>query len=125
MYLEDMNLAMERIAEYIHGYSFIQFKHDYKTVDAVIRNFEVIGEASNKIPKEFKNNHPEIPWNEMYLLRNKVSHEYFGIDYETTMIKNLTPKKLYFGRVHTVGKQEKSTFYLRDYTKVIEIIKVK
>lgn len=82
MYLEDMNLAMERIAEYIHGYSFIQFKHDYKTVDAVIRNFEVIGEASKKIPKEFKNNHTEIPWNEMYLLRNKVSHEYFGIDYE-------------------------------------------
>lgn len=44
MYLEeDMNLAMERNAEYIHGFSFIQFKRDYKTVDAVIRNFEVIG----------------------------------------------------------------------------------
>lgn len=42
MYLEDMNLAMARIAEYISGYSFIQFKQDYKTVDAVIRNFEVI-----------------------------------------------------------------------------------
>jgi len=82
MYLEDMNLAMERIAEYIHGYSFIKFKQDYKTVDAVIRNFEVIGEASKNLPKEFKDSHPEIPWSEMYLLRNKVSHEYFGIDYE-------------------------------------------
>lgn len=82
MYLEDMNTAMERIAEYIHGFSFIQFKHDYKTVDAVIRNFEVIGEASKNLPKEFKENHPEVPWSEMYLLRNKVSHEYFGIDYE-------------------------------------------
>jgi uncharacterized protein with HEPN domain len=82
MYLEDMNLAMERIAEYIHGYSFIQFKQDYKTVDAVIRNFEVIGEASRNLPKEFKEKHSEIPWSEMYLLRNKVSHEYFGIDYE-------------------------------------------
>jgi uncharacterized protein with HEPN domain len=82
MYLEDMDLAMERIAEYIDGYSFIEFKQDYKTVDAVIRNFEVIGEASKNLPIEFKENHPEIPWNEMYLLRNKVTHEYFGIDYE-------------------------------------------
>lgn len=77
-----MNLAMERIAEYIHGYSLIKFKQDNKTADAVIRNFEVIGEASKNLPNEFKVNHPEIPWSEMYLLRNKVSHEYFGIDYE-------------------------------------------
>lgn len=54
MYLEDMKLAMDRIAEYIEGYSFIKFKKDYKTVDAVIRNFEVIGEASKNLPKEFK-----------------------------------------------------------------------
>lgn len=82
MYLEDMDIAMERIAEYIQGFSFIQFKHDYKTVDAVIRNFEIIGEASKNLPLDFKDNHPEIPWIEMYLLRNKVSHEYFGVDYE-------------------------------------------
>ncbi|HSV87595.1 MAG TPA: DUF86 domain-containing protein [Bacteroidales bacterium] len=82
MYLEDMNLAMERIAEYIHGYSLGKFKQDNKTVDAVIRNFEIIGEASKNLPTEFKENHPDVPWNEMYLLRNKVSHEYFGIDYE-------------------------------------------
>lgn len=82
MYLDDMNLAMERIAEYIHGYSFVKFKQDHKTVDAVIRNFEIIGEASKNLPKEFKESHSEIPWSEMYLLRNKVSHQYFGIDYE-------------------------------------------
>lgn len=82
MYLEDMMLAMDRIAEYIEGYSFIKFKQDYKTVDAVIRNFEVIGEASKNLPKEFKDSYTEIPWSEMFLLRNKVSHEYFGIDYE-------------------------------------------
>jgi uncharacterized protein with HEPN domain len=82
MYLEDMNLAMDRIAEYIHGYTFIKFKQDYKTVDAVIRNFEVIGEASKNLPNKFKESHPEVPWSEMYLLRNKVSHEYFGVDYE-------------------------------------------
>jgi uncharacterized protein with HEPN domain len=82
MYLEDMNLAMARIAEYVYGYTFIDFKQDYKTVDAVIRNFEIIGEASKNIPKEFKEIYPEMPWAEMYMLRNKISHEYFGIDYE-------------------------------------------
>ncbi len=61
MYLEDMNLAMERIAEYISGFDFIHFKRDYKTVDAVIRNFEIIGEAAKNLPKEFKEMYPSIP----------------------------------------------------------------
>jgi uncharacterized protein with HEPN domain len=82
MFLEDMDLAMERISEYIHGFSFIRFKQDYKTVDTVIRNFEILGEASRKIPEELKEKYSEVPWSEMYLLRNKVSHEYFGVDYE-------------------------------------------
>mgnify|MGYP001767399028 FL=1 len=82
MYFEDIILAMKRIAEYIDGLSFIRFKRDYKTVDAVIRNFEIIGEAAKNIPVEIKDKYAEVPWAEMYLLRNKVSHEYFGIDYE-------------------------------------------
>ena len=82
MYLQDLLLAMTRIAEYLDGYDFDQFKKDYKTVDAVIRNFEIIGEASRKLPDHIKENNPDLPWDEMYLLRNKVSHEYFGIDYE-------------------------------------------
>ncbi len=82
MYLEDIQTAMNRIAEYINGLTFIQFKQDYKTVDAVIRNFEIIGEASKNLPIEIKKKYSQIPWSEMYLLRNKVSHEYFGIDYE-------------------------------------------
>ena len=82
MYLEDLLLAMNRIAEYIEGMSFMDFKRDYKTVDAVIRNFEIIGEAAKNITSEIKEKHTEVPWAEMYLLRNKVSHEYFGIDYE-------------------------------------------
>ncbi len=82
MYFDDIILAMRHIAEYIEGQSFIEFKRDYKTVDAVIRNFEIIGEAAKNIPVEIKEKYPEVPWAEMYLLRNKVSHEYFGIDYE-------------------------------------------
>ena len=82
MYLEDILLAMSRIAEYIDGFDFVKFKQDYKTVDAVIRNFEIIGEASKNIPDDIKHSNDEVPWSEMYYLRNKISHEYFGIDYE-------------------------------------------
>ncbi len=73
---------MIRIEEYIKDLSFIDFKRDYKTVDAVIRNFEVIGEASKNIPENIKEKYDKVPWSEMYLLRNKVTHDYSGIDYE-------------------------------------------
>ena len=82
MYLDDIILSITRIEEYIDGLTFQEFKRDYKTVDAVIRNFEIIGEASRNLPEEFKDKHSEVPWSEMYLLRNKISHEYFGVDYE-------------------------------------------
>ena len=82
MYLEDMQLAMSRIAEYVQGYDFKRFKKDFKTVDAVIRNFEIIGEASRNLDDNIKIKYPEVPWKEMYYLRNRVSHEYFGVDYE-------------------------------------------
>jgi len=82
VYLDDLLMAMSRISEYIAGHTFESFKKDYKTVDAVIRNFEIIGEASKNIPVEIKSKYPDVPWAEMYLLRNKISHEYFGVDYE-------------------------------------------
>ncbi len=82
MYLEDILLAINRISEYIDGSDFKTFKKDYKTVDAVIRNFEIIGEASRSLASNIKDKYTEVPWSEMYLLRNKVSHEYFGVDYE-------------------------------------------
>ena len=82
MYLEDILSSIDRIQEYISGLDFQQFKKDYKTVDAVIRNFEIIGEASKNLPQNIKEKYPNVPWIEMYLLRNKISHEYFGVDYE-------------------------------------------
>ena len=82
MYIDDMLVAISRILEYTGDYDFSGFKHDYRTVDAVIRNFEIIGEAVKNIPDEIKNQYPDVPWNEMYSLRNRISHAYFGIDYE-------------------------------------------
>lgn len=94
MFLEDILLAMSRIGEYIEGYDFERFKKDYKTVDAVIRNLEVIGEAAKNVDNSIKDKYTDIPWTEMYYLRNRVSHEYFGIDYEIIwdVIKNYLPQ---------------------------------
>jgi len=82
LYLEDMLQSMERIEEYLGNLDFKEFKMSFMVVDAIIRNFEVIGEASKNIPNEIQEKYPEIPWKKMYGLRNLIAHEYFGIDYE-------------------------------------------
>jgi uncharacterized protein with HEPN domain len=81
-YLEDILKSMLRISEYIDGKKFTDFKKNYLIVDAVVRNFEIIGEASKNIPLTVQKKYPEIPWKKMYQFRNLISHEYFGIDYE-------------------------------------------
>lgn len=82
LYLEDILKSMERVAEYIQGLEFQKFREDYKTLDAVLRNFEIIGEASKNLTRDLKSNYPDVPWDDMYSLRNIVSHGYFGIDYK-------------------------------------------
>ncbi len=82
LYLEDMLQSMQRIEEYLGDIDFEKFKKTYIVVDAVIRNFEVIGEASKKVPAGIQEKYPEIPWLKMYGLRNLIAHKYFGIDYE-------------------------------------------
>jgi uncharacterized protein with HEPN domain len=81
-YLEDMHEAMFRILEYIEGLTYSEFKENNLVSDAVIRNLEIIGEASKNIPASVKEKYPQLPWKQMYGLRNLVVHEYFGIDYE-------------------------------------------
>ncbi len=82
LYLEDIQTSMNRIQEYIRELNLETFRQDYKTVDAVIRNFEIIGEATKNLPKEVQIRYPDTPWSAMYRLRNRLTHEYFGIDYE-------------------------------------------
>lgn len=67
---------------YTRNMSFDRFKNDSKTVDAVIRNFEVIGEAANRLTDDFKTKNPEIEWSHLRGFRNRIVHEYFGIDLE-------------------------------------------
>ena len=72
----------QKILTYTANLTFDQFTADSKTIDAVIRNFEVIGEAANRLPEDFKDNHPDIELNRIRGFRNRIVHDYSGIDYE-------------------------------------------
>lgn len=78
--VEDILQAVERIRSYTESLNARSFAEDQKTIDAVVRNLEVIGEASSHIPLEIQGRHSEIPWREMRAMRNLLSHAYFGID---------------------------------------------
>jgi uncharacterized protein with HEPN domain len=96
LYLDDILAALQKIEEYTRGCSFEQFRSDSKTVDAVVRNLEVIGEAARQIPRRFAAEHPEVPWAKMVSLRNTVLHESFGVDVEIlwqTIREDLPPLK--------------------------------
>lgn len=65
---------------YTKGLDYDSFLADDKTIDAVVRNFEIIGGAANRIDPDFRDTHPEIEWKRIRGLRNRIVHEYFGID---------------------------------------------
>ena len=78
--LEDIIESAEKILQYTNGISFEEFSKDNKTDDAVIRNFEIIGEASNLLPDEKKDKYSEIDWHRIRGFRNRIVHDYFGVD---------------------------------------------
>jgi uncharacterized protein with HEPN domain len=80
-YLLDIMIAARRTFEYMDGTNLDQFVNDKMRVDAVIRNLEIIGEASGKVSREFKKAYPEIPWEDMRGMRNRLVHEYFRVDH--------------------------------------------
>ena len=80
--LEDVSLSIDKIERYIVGMSADIFKADEKTVDAVVRNLEIIGEAVRQIPPAFKERHNNVPWSQIAGLRNRIVHDYFGLDLE-------------------------------------------
>jgi uncharacterized protein with HEPN domain len=78
----DIVEAIERIEQYTAGLTYEQWQRDQKTIDAVIRNFEILGEAAARVPAEVQIRIPEIPWGKMRGIRNLLIHEYFGVDIE-------------------------------------------
>jgi uncharacterized protein with HEPN domain len=79
--IEDIIDSASKILDYTKDLSFEEFANDTKTIDAVIRNFEIIGEAANRLPEDFKDKHSAIDWHRIRGFRNRIVHDYFGIDY--------------------------------------------
>ena len=78
--LEDILDAANKILEYTEGLSYEDFSSDNKSIDAVCRNFEIIGEAANKLPEDFREKNDSIDWFRIRGFRNRIIHEYFGVD---------------------------------------------
>jgi uncharacterized protein with HEPN domain len=80
--LKDIEESIKKIKAYTKGMSFKMFQNDDKTIDAVIRNFEIIGEAANRIPDEIKDKFNEVNWHRIRGFRNRIVHDYMGVDLE-------------------------------------------
>jgi len=78
--IEDIIEALDRIFRYVQDLNYDGWIKDQKTIDAVIRNLEIIGEAAANVPQEIQSLYVDIPWYQMKGIRNILIHEYFGVD---------------------------------------------
>jgi len=78
--IEDLWESIEKIERYTEGMTQDNFESDEKTTDAVVRNLEIIGEAAGRLPQDFTDRNSEIEWVKIIGLRNRIVHEYFGVD---------------------------------------------
>jgi len=80
--LEHMLEAIGRIQSYVEGMTYENFTQDSRTIDAVVRNFAILGEAVRHIPQHIQEKHPDVPWSAMAAMRNILIHDYERIDPE-------------------------------------------
>ncbi|MEM1562100.1 MAG: DUF86 domain-containing protein [Candidatus Bathyarchaeia archaeon] len=95
-YLQDILDSIKDIEDFTRNVDFEDFARDRKTINAVIRSIEVIGEAAKHIPKSIRDKYPSIPWRKMAGMRDKLIHEYFGVDIKIlwkTIKKDIPPLK--------------------------------
>lgn len=98
LFVKDIISAMDSIEKFVSDMTIDEIEQDDKTSSAVIRKFEIIGEATKQIPDALRSRHPEIPWRRMSGMRDRLVHAYFGIDYKLVWdaikveIPNLKPK---------------------------------
>jgi uncharacterized protein with HEPN domain len=107
-YIQDAIDAMAKSMEFVEGMKYEDFMHDDKTIFAVIRAIEIIGEAVKNVPDQVKKEYPEISWREMAGMRDKLIHGYFGVDQRRvwkTVKEEIPPLKPLFEKM--LNKLEK------------------
>lgn len=95
-YVKHIAEAIAKIERYVAGLSYESFAKDEKTIDAVVRELEIIGEAASNVSGEFKRAHPKIPFRDAADMRNRLIHEYFGVNLKivwTTVTEDLPKLK--------------------------------
>lgn len=94
LFVIDIKESIEAIFDYVKDLNFDEFINDRKTYSAVIREFEIIGEATKHLPKNITLKYNNIGWRDIKDFRNLLIHEYFGVDFEIVWntIKNDLPK---------------------------------
>jgi len=93
-YIDDILTAAEKIERFTEDMTYESFVADEKTVDAVLRNFEVMGEAAKNVPPDVRQEYEEMPWTEMAGMRDKLIHGYATVDLEIiwTTVETEIPK---------------------------------
>jgi uncharacterized protein with HEPN domain len=84
-YLDHILQAIKRIEHYTAGLDEAAFLANEEKQDAVVRNIEVLGEAARNVERQYPDyaaRHPDVPWSDIYLMRNRVAHGYFSVDFE-------------------------------------------
>ena len=94
LFIDDISECINKIEEFVGNMDFDEFFGDDKTRSAVVRKLEIIGEASKNIPKRIREKYKELPWNDMAKMRDKITHDYFGINYKIVwnVIKERLPE---------------------------------
>jgi uncharacterized protein with HEPN domain len=82
-YLKDILNAVDEVALFIDDLTYDEFVNDRKTLNAVVRSIEIIGEATKNIPEPLRAKYKQLPWRELAGMRDKLIHGYFGIDTDT------------------------------------------
>lgn len=82
LFIVDIAESIDAIFEYVADMTLEEFQEDRKTYSAVIREFEIIGEAVKHLPQELTKNYPDIAWRDIQDFRNMLIHEYFGVDFD-------------------------------------------
>lgn len=101
-YLADIQEAVGSILDFTQDMTWEQFEQDRKTVYAVVRAFEIIGEATKKVPMPVRKRHTKLPWKQMAGMRDKLIHEYFGVNYQVlwkTVQKDIPPLQAHITKV--------------------------